>query len=122
MAAAVGPCYTADGIARVLHRSADDLEMLVYDCLLLALTTADGHAVFPAFQLDEGHITRGLSRVLSALREGIHDPWTWALWLNSTPPVIAGIAPEASRIQQLIDGEFHIVLRAAKRSASSWRS
>jgi len=89
---------------------------------LLALETADQMLVFPVFQVRDGHAVPGLPPVLGALREGIDDPWAWALWLNSTPPVVEGIAPEVSRIKQLIDGEFDRVLRAAERTASSWRS
>lgn len=119
---AVGLCLTPHSIGRALGLSADDVAALIDGYRLLALTTADGHVVFPAFQLDDGDIVSGLPPVLRALREGIDDPWTWALWLSSTPPVVEGVPAQVSRIQQLIDGEFDIVLRAAQRSAASWRS
>lgn len=121
LAAAIGPCFTVEGIARALHRSPRAVLALVEDSCLLALTTADDYVVFPAFQLHNGRLVRGVPPVLTALRTGVDDPWAWALWLNSTPLVVEGIAPGVSRIQQLIDGEAEIVLRAAERTAWSWR-
>ena len=122
MATTIGLCYTAESIARALNHSTDAIDLLVDECRLLALTTADNSVVFPAFQLHNGRMVRGLPPVLRVLRKGIDDPWTWALWLNSLPPVVPGIAPGVSRIQQLINGEFDAVLQAAERSARSWRS
>lgn len=122
LADAIGPCYSTASIARALELSEDEVVALAEAGGLLALTTVDGYVVVPAFQLHDGRPVPGLSPVLSALRQGVDDPWTWALWLNSTPPVVEGIAPGVSRMQQLIDGEFDRVLRAAERSASSWRS
>lgn len=122
MVAAIGPCHTAENIARTLNRSTDKIALLAGEYRLLALTAADGHLLPPAFQQHNGQLAPGLRPVLSALREGVDDPRTWALWLNSTPPVVEGIAPGVTRIQQPISGESHIALHAAERSASSWRS
>ncbi len=122
LGAAVGSCYTADSVSRVLGNAVDEVGILVEAGQLLALTTADGYVVFPVFQLHNGRVVEGLPPVLSALREGVDDPWTWALWLNSTPPRAEEVEAQASRIQQLIYGEFDRVLRAAERTAASWRS
>lgn len=122
LAEAVGPYYTIERIGRVLGHSEGAVAALVEGYCLLALTTADGVVVLPKCPLHNGQMVSGLPTILRMLSEGIDDPWTWALWLNSTPPVVDGIAPEVSRIQQLIDGEFDRVLRAAERAASSWRS
>lgn len=122
LAEAVGPCYTTDSIARVLNYTVEQVDMLVEGCCLLALTTADRHVVFPAFQLHNGRMVRGLPPVLRMLRKGVDDPWSWALWLHSIPPLVEGIPPGASRMAQLIDGEIDRVCTAADRSAESWRS
>lgn len=122
MAEAIGPCYTTDSIARVLDHTVEQVDMLIEGCCLLALTTSDGHVVFPAFQLHNGRMVRGLPPVLRMLRKGVDDPWAWALWLNSNPPIVEGIPPGTSRMAQLIDGEVDVVFLAAYRTAKSWRS
>lgn len=124
LADAIGPCYTEESIAAELGHSPEEIAALVQGDCLLAVTTSDGHVVFPAFQLDHGRMVRGLAPVLRMLRKGINDPWTWALWLNSTPPFSADDhdAPGSSRMAQLIDGEVETVVLAAYHSAKSWRS
>lgn len=122
LADAVGPCYSARGIAGELGLSVEEVATLVVRCGALCLTTSDHHAVFPAFQVHNGRIVRKLGPVLRTLRSGVDDPWTWALWLNSVPPLVDGDTPHPSRIAQLVAGDIDTVLRAAERSAWSWRS
>ena len=122
LAQAVGPCYSYAGIARQLRRSAQEIAALVEECELVALTTSDDYEVFPTFQVEDGRVVPNLAPVIHALQRGIDDPWTWALWLNSPPSGVGGNDAQTSRIQQLIDGELDRVLRAAERTAASWRS
>ncbi|CAN7354784.1 hypothetical protein LJR045_002055 [Microbacterium sp. LjRoot45] len=89
---------------------------------LLALPTADGHTVYPSFQLDHGVIVEHLGDVLRTLHPGIDDPWAWALWLTGHPSSpTPGFTPP-SRVEQLRAGEGHAVLLAAEHTAHAWRS
>jgi len=124
LADAIGPCFTEESIGAALGHSAEEIATLIQGDYLLALTTSDGSVVFPAFQLDHGRTVQALPPVLRMLRKGINDPWTWALWLNSTPPFSADDhdAPGTSRMAQLIAGDVDGVVLAAYRAAQSWRS
>lgn len=118
----VGPCYTPASIARTLHRNTDQIQRMVEAGELLALTTADGHTVYPSFQLDHGVPVEHLGDVLRILRHGIDDPWAWALWLTGHPSSpTPGFMPP-SRVEQLRAGEAQTVLLAAEHTAYAWRS
>lgn len=118
----VGPCYTTASIARTLHLTTDDVQRMAEAGDLLALPTADGHTVYPSFQLDHGVIVEHLGDVLRTLHPGIDDPWAWALWLTGHPSSpTPGFTPP-SRVEQLRAGEGHAVLLAAEHTAHAWRS
>ena len=121
LAQVIGPCYTPTAIARVLGHDVEQILELTDGCCILALTTADDEVVYPAFQVHNGGIVRGLPPILRALRRGIDDPWTWALWLQAATPSL-GRHRARGRMEELIDGEFDRVFTAAVRSADSWRS
>lgn len=90
LAEVIGPCYTPTAIARVLGHDVEQILELTEGCCLLALTTADDAVVYPAFQVHNGRIVIGIPPILRALRRGVDDPWTWALWLQAAPPRSAG--------------------------------
>ena len=119
----VGPCYTSGSLQKELGISRAAVSKAVHDLRLLRLETADGQTVYPAFQITNGAMVRGMRDVLTALRRGINDEWTWAQWLNTPVPDAAStsVVPLRRRnIDRLIAGDVDGVVRAAERTAASW--
>ncbi|WP_417503833.1 hypothetical protein [Microbacterium sp.] len=78
----VGPCYTVTSMARALGRAEMEITEAGETLRLLALETDDGVTLYPAFQLRDGWVVEGLSKVLAVLQTGTADHWTWAQWLE----------------------------------------
>ena len=119
----VGPCYTSGSFQKELGRGRAAISKAVAELRLLRLTTADGQTVYPAFQIVDGVVVRGMRDVLTALRVGSDDEWTWAQWLNTpVPDRASGGEPGRRRrnIERMIDGELEAVVQAAERTAASW--
>ena len=68
----VGPCYTSGSLQRELGVSRAALSKAVSDGRLLRLMTSDGQYVYPAFQVVDGALVRGLREVLAVLRTRPH--------------------------------------------------
>jgi hypothetical protein len=82
---------------------------------LLGLKTADGHWVYPVFQLDERNtVLPGLSDLLRALAESGVDDWSLAGWLVSPLRSLAGRTP----IEWLLQSGDLAALLAAGREAA----
>ena len=114
----VGPCYTVSSMARVLGwREAEVVEAGEH-LRLLMLRTTDDVLLFPSFQLLNGEVVKGLTRVLLVLETGVSDPWTWAQWLNTQLPD----ADPPRNIQLLHDGRIEEAIRDAKHDAWAWQS
>jgi hypothetical protein len=111
----VGPCYTEESCAHELNITVPELKTLADSLRVLRLQTADGSALYPAFQVRDGRVPAGLRTVLLSLQAGIDDPWTWAQWLNVE---FSG----ARSIDALWAGELDSVLRDARQDAWAWRS
>jgi hypothetical protein len=120
MARIIGRCYVAASLARELGWTQADVEAAAADLRLLALRTADGDVVYPAFQVHDVAIVPGLTEVLQALSAGSDDPWTWALWLQGTSSEERASASPCTSIELLIAGEVDRVLRNAQHSAAAW--
>ncbi|WP_433861960.1 hypothetical protein [Streptomyces sp. L7] len=123
----VGPCYTSGSLQRELGVSRAALSKAVSDGRLLRLMTSDGQYVYPAFQVVDGALVRGLREVLAVLRLGAQDdPWTWAQWLNTPVPdrsavVAEGAEPPRRRnIERLAEGDIEGIVRDAEIAAASW--
>lgn len=123
----VGPCYSSGSLQRALGISRAALSKAAAELRLLRLQTSDGHYVYPAFQVVDGALVRGLRDVLDALRFGApDDPWTWAQWLNTPVPdrsiVVAdgAQAPVRRNIERLIEGDIEGVVQDAEVTAASW--
>lgn len=114
----VGPCYTVAGMARALGRTEAEVHAASETLRLLALETDEGVTLYPAFQLHEGQVVKGLSEVLAVLQTGTADHWTWAQWLNTALP--DEDPPRA--IDALRAGCLEEVLRDAAHDALAWRS
>jgi hypothetical protein len=91
--AELGPFYSTAGIARVLGGvSRQAVEERRRRRTILALRTADGVWVYPAFQLDErNRVVRGLADVLVRFRPRTpDDEWMVASFLAAPQPALAG--------------------------------
>lgn len=115
----IGPVYSSGSLQRELGVGRQAVSKAVAELRLLRLTTADGHTVYPAFQVRDGAAVRGIRPVLSALQRGIDDPWTWAQWLAAPEPVGRRDAP-GRHIDRLLAGDVETVVRDAERTAASW--
>ena len=123
----VGPCYSSGSLQRELGMSRAAVSKAAGERRLLRLETSGGHYVYPAFQVVDGALVRGLREVLNALRLGApDDPWTWAQWLNTPVPDRTAVVPEGAEapmrrnIERLADGDLAGVVRDAEAAASSW--
>jgi hypothetical protein len=112
----VGPCYTTASFARELGVGNSAVSRAARELRALRLRTSDGVLLFPEFQLHEGSLMPGLTRVLTELRDGFDDPWMWAQWLVATPP--DGIR---SHIEDLRAGDVEGVALAARNTAWAWK-
>ncbi|KJQ55451.1 hypothetical protein RS85_00729 [Microbacterium sp. SA39] len=115
----VGPVYESGSLQRELGVGRQAVSKAVRELRVLRLETADGHTVYPAFQVRDGRLVSGMQRVLTALRNGIDDPWTWAQWLNA-PVSRAPSEPPRRNIDRLVAGDVDAVARDAERTAASW--
>ena len=87
--AELGPFYSTTGIARVLGGvSRQAVEERRRRRTILALRTADGAWVYPAFQLDgRNRVVAGLADVLDRFRPGTpDDEWMVAAFLAAPQP------------------------------------
>jgi hypothetical protein len=103
----------ADGAREKLTR--EQREAGVAELRILRLRTSDGVLLFPAFQVHEGTLMRGLAKVLTELRDGFGSPWMWAQWLLATPP-----GGTQSHIEALRAGDIEGVALAARHTAWAW--
>lgn len=115
----VGPCYTADSLARALGWTESDVEEAARSLDVLELVTDDDAVLYPAFQVHEGRLVDGLGAVLRVLSTGTRSTWTWAQWLNTRVNDDTGEeAPSA--IEQFLAGQLDDVLRDARHTAWAW--
>jgi hypothetical protein len=113
----LGPFYTTAEVAKRLggisrQALADRRERRT----ILALKTADGVLVYPAFQFaDGGHqVVAGLAEVLQAFRGSEVDEWTLAGWLVAPSRALGG----RSVIDWLRDGRDLAAALTLARDAS----
>lgn len=118
IAAAVGPCYTVEGMARVLGWTEPEVVEAGDHLRLLMLRTSDDVLLFPAFQVVDGKVVKGLPRVLLILELGTDSCLMWAQWLNSEWPD----ADPPRKIQYLYDGRLEEAIRDAREAAWAWNS
>jgi hypothetical protein len=106
----LGPCYSSKGVGIALGGvSRQAVEERRRRRTILALRTADGVWVYPAFQLDaRNQVLRGLPAVLQAL-EGSLDDWTIASLLLRPQPLLDG----RSFIEALRAGDAAAVVAVA---------
>lgn len=118
--AELGPFYSTAGIARVLGGvSRQAVEERRRRRTILALRTADGAWVYPAFQLDRrNRVVDGLPDVLARFRpDGPDDEWMVASFVAAPQPGLG----ERSIVEHLADGgDLAAVLVLADERATRW--
>lgn len=112
----VGPCFTVDGLSRVLGLRAAEILEAATNLRILSLHTADGNDLFPSFQIRDGRIYPELRSVLKVLRGGLDDPWTWAQWLNGRK------CDGVTAMERVWKGNLVAVLRAARHDVWAWHA
>jgi hypothetical protein len=116
----LGPFYSTAGLARVLGGvSRQAVDERRRRRTVLALRTADGVWVYPAFQLDgRNQVVRGLSDVLARFEPGSpDDEWMVAAFLAAPQPGLDG-ASVADHLRS--GGDLGAVLALAGERARSW--
>jgi hypothetical protein len=114
-----GPFYDLAGAARVLHRSAGEVEQRGATGGLLMVVTVEGDRLFPAWQFDGAKVHSGVSRVLGEFQGVPVDPWLIVQWATAPDPRLGGV----SAVQWLHDhgdGEVEPVLLDARDYAWRW--
>jgi hypothetical protein len=118
--AELGPFYSTTGVARVLGGvSRQAVEERRRRRTILALRTADGVWIYPAFQLDErNRVLRGLAEVLDRFRpQTPDDEWMVASFLAAPQPGLG----DRSIVDHLRDGgDPAPVLDLADERAARW--
>lgn len=111
----IGPFYDTGGLRDWFQISSETVDTQVQSGELLALVTADGFRLFPAFQMDEGgHPLPHLREVLAELDPEQVDPWGAAVWLNAASEDLGGLTPAAAlRIERADD-----VIRLARQAGT----
>ena len=116
----LGPFYSTSGLARVLGGvSRQAIEERRRRRTILALRTADGVWVYPAFQLDErNRVVRGLPQVLDRFHPRTADnEWMVAAFVAAPQPGLGG----RSIVEHLrAGGEPAQVMALADERARRW--
>jgi hypothetical protein len=111
----VGPVYTTRQLEKFLDCSRQAIRDRAKRGTLLALTTSDGHIVYPAFQFDGPQVIQGLSSVLQAIGDSV-DAWTLASWLQADQSQLgANVVDYLSR-----HGDDPVVVQLATSAAEHW--
>ncbi|WIB00354.1 antitoxin VbhA family protein [Curtobacterium sp. MCBA15_012] len=114
----IGPFYDTAGLRGWFQISSEAVDAHVQRGEILAVVSADGSRLFPAFQIDEGgQLLPRLREVLAELDPEEVDPWGDAVWLNAPSDDLDGLTPAAALRTQRADD----VIRLAGQ-AGSFRS
>jgi hypothetical protein len=116
----LGPFYSTSGLARVLGGvTRQAIEERRRRRTILALRTADGVWVYPAFQLDErNRVVRGLPQVLDRFQpRTADDEWMVAAFVAAPQPGL----DDRSIVEHLrAGGDMDPVLALADERAQRW--
>lgn len=91
----IGPFYDTAGLTRLLAVSKQALFDRVRRGTLLAVTTNDGHVLYPAFQWYGHEPAPGVTSALAAFRSTEVDGWTVAAWFTTAAAALGGATPVA---------------------------
>lgn len=117
-AEAIGATFTSAQVRPILNlNSRQALHNWVKRGKVLAITTADGEQLFPAWQfVAGGNVVEGLDAVMAVLSSDVVDRWTLASWLRRPLPDLEG----TSVADALLAGYVEPALTQARRAASRW--
>lgn len=109
----IGPFYDTAGVRRWFQVSAEVVDAQLRSRELLAVVTADGVRLFPAFQMDEGgQPLPRLSEVVAELDPEADDPWGDAVWLNAPSDDLDGLTPAAALRTERADDVIRLARQA----------
>jgi hypothetical protein len=113
-----GPFYDTPALVTWLGVTRQALHQRVRARQVLACRTADGHTVYPAWQLSpSGQSIPGLPEVLAVLVGAAADPWTVAIWLRTPSDDLGGL----TAADWLAEGRDPApVLEAARADSARW--
>lgn len=118
LAAAVGPVYTTKSVMKLLSVTRQQVDDRRSRGTILALRTADGQWVYPAFQF-EGHAMRPPVRaLLDVFRAAKPDWWTVAAWMRQPRTEWGG--KSAAELLAEDPANLPRVLPAADEAAARW--
>lgn len=110
----LGDFYTTDRVRKVLGGiSRQAVRERVRNNRLLRVTTADGVALFPAFQFASDAVLPGLQKLLKVLLETGVDGWTVAYWLTARLAQLG----EATALDVLASGDADRINELQKLAA-----
>lgn len=109
----IGPFYDTAGLRDSFQISSKTVDAKVRSGELLAVVTADGFRLFPAFQLDAaGRPLPRLHEVLAGLDPTQVDPWGDAVWLNAPSDDLDGLTPAAALRTERADDVIRLARHA----------
>ena len=115
----IGPFFDTAGLSVWLGLSRQAIYRQKRQRTILAITTADRHFLYPAFQWSEAkEPLPALPEVLAQLDPTDEDPVGSALWLNTSAREIGGATPA----ELLRRGDRETVLVVARQIAAAWQS
>lgn len=118
-AQAVGPVFTAAGLAQWKGVSKEALRKAQKAGRLLGFKSADGVLLYPQFQLNEyGEYLPHLKEVLAVIDPNRVDDGGSAVWLNRPFPSLGG----RTAAQALWDGDVEAVLDVAREIEWVWQT
>jgi len=90
----LGTLFTEDEAAELLGTEQSQLKLMEWNEELIVLATANGGECYPAFQFQDGRISRPLAHAhWTLVKEGRVSPWTAASWARSGHPELEGLSP-----------------------------
>lgn len=118
----LGPFYDTAGLCRWWDVSRQAVADRVRRGTLLACRTADGHLVYPAFQLArDGQVRPGIAEALAVLARSGADGWTTALWFTTPSAVFDGhSAVDHLVVHRGSAAAVRRVVEQARADAAAW--
>jgi hypothetical protein len=117
----LGPMYGWSDVAEILGTvsTRQGVSDLARRGRLLALPTAGGRVVYPAFQFHGSRTIPGLTELLAVLAQTGASAWTRASWFQSDQDELDGLSPVAYLMEHGLDDRVMVsVQRAAARLAA----
>jgi S13-like H2TH domain len=90
----LGTLFTEDEASQLLGTEKSELELMKWNEELIVLPSTGGTDRYPAFQFQDGQISKPLAHAHWLLvKKGRVSPWTAASWARSGHPELEGLSP-----------------------------